>query len=320
MPAAADDESLVADSAPAGARRTSGRPRRGAGGRWFIWVLRGIAWLVLLVIGYRGVAAIVEGTPSATPAAAPTAAPADSFPQTAAEAYALEFGNVYLNFSPAAATRRSDLLAAFLPSNADDQLGWNGAGTQTLQSEQVAGTKILGAHRAVVTLLALVDNNHLIELGVPIYASGGRMIVTGEPALLPAPGRAVPPSSVPGNSDQAVLATLQDQLPPFFRAYASGGPATLNRFLTPGAHVTGLNGAVSLGSVQNITVPFGGATRDITVVVVWHLNSSADGSNSHAVASAPASVEMTYRMTVVRQGSSWYVQSIGTSTQASGPP
>jgi len=39
--------------------------------------LRGIAWLVLLVIGYRGVAAIVEGTPSATPAAAPTAAPAD---------------------------------------------------------------------------------------------------------------------------------------------------------------------------------------------------------------------------------------------------
>src|SRR5262245_14960491 len=33
--------------------------RRGAGGRWLVWVLRAVVWLVLLLIGYRGVDAIV---------------------------------------------------------------------------------------------------------------------------------------------------------------------------------------------------------------------------------------------------------------------
>src|SRR5579859_8077931 len=33
--------------------------RRGAGGRWLVWVLRAVVWVVLLLIGYRGIAAIV---------------------------------------------------------------------------------------------------------------------------------------------------------------------------------------------------------------------------------------------------------------------
>ena len=37
------------------------------------------------------------------------------FPVTTAEAYALEFGHVYLNFSPASAAARSADLASFLP-------------------------------------------------------------------------------------------------------------------------------------------------------------------------------------------------------------
>jgi hypothetical protein len=321
MPRAPDDEALLADPAPKRARRSAAKSRRGAGGRLVIWVLRGVAWLVLLLIGYRGVAAIVMGTPATSPAAGPSASPTSTFPETLAEAYALQFGNVYLNFSPAQATRRSELLASFLPSGTDAQLGWNGAGTQTVENEQVASIKVQGPHHAVVTLLALVDNNHLIELGVPIYAAdGGRMVVSGEPALLPAPRRAVAPESVGGNSDQVAVAALNTQLPPFFRAYADGGQATLDRFLTSGAQVTGLGGAVTYGSIQSITVPFGGATREITVVVVWHVNSSADGASSPPVATAPASLETTYRMTVVRQGTSWYVQSIGTSTQSSGPP
>ncbi|MHB1434391.1 MAG: hypothetical protein ACYCVZ_20025, partial [Streptosporangiaceae bacterium] len=37
------------------------RLRRGAGGRWLVWALRGVAWLVVLLIGYRGVLAIIAG-------------------------------------------------------------------------------------------------------------------------------------------------------------------------------------------------------------------------------------------------------------------
>jgi hypothetical protein len=320
-PRSADDEALLADPAPTRARRSAVKPRRGAGGRWVIWVLRGVAWLVLLVIGYRGIAAIVEGTPVSTRPTAPAVSATSAFPQTQAEAYALQFGNAYLNFSPATANRRARLLAAFVASGGDPQFGWNGAGTQTLQSEQVFSIQVTGAHTAIVTLLAQIDDNKMIELGVPVYApASGRMVVSGEPALLPAPGQATAPQAVAGSSDQAAVAQLTTQLQPFFRAYASGGQATLSRFLTSGAQVTGLGGNVTLGSLQSVTVPFGGATRHITVVVVWQVNSGQTSTGSSAVGAAPASLEMTYHLTVVRQGTSWYVQSIGTSTQSPGPP
>src|SRR5215472_3479485 len=99
---------------------------RGAGGRWLVWVFRVVVWLVLLVVGYRGVTAIVLGqTPSGQSPAA-SRGPASTFPVALAGAYALEFGQVYLNADAAAATQRASELAAFLPPGADPALGWNG--------------------------------------------------------------------------------------------------------------------------------------------------------------------------------------------------
>ena len=171
------------------------RPSRtwgGAGGRWLIWLFRGIAWAVLLLIGYRGVVAIVTGetqSSAATPVA--TGSPASAFPVTQADAYALQFGAVYLNFSPADATQRANALSTFLPSGSDPQLGWNGTGTSQLQSAQVAGTDVRDAHHAVVTLLARV-NGQLMELGVPIYASSGGLVVSGRAGLAARPGQGRP--------------------------------------------------------------------------------------------------------------------------------
>ena len=65
---------------------------------------------------------------------------------------------------------------------ADPDLGWNGAGQLSLQSEQVAGIAVQDPQHAVVTLLALV-NGQLLELGVPVAASGAAVTVSGEPAL-----------------------------------------------------------------------------------------------------------------------------------------
>jgi hypothetical protein len=320
MPPAAGDESLPPDPAPAKSRRPTSRPSRGSGGRWLIWVARGVLWVVLLVIGYRGVTAIIAGPTPATPAATPAGSQsATTFPATLAQAYALEFGNVYLNFSPATAARRAATLAAYLPPGSDDQLGWNGLGTAHLESEQVASVAVRGQHSAIVTLLAEV-NSQMIELGVPVYAAGGKIVISGEPAILPAPGRAALPVPAPVNTDQTTTAALQNQLPPFFRAYASGDQNTLGRFLAPGAQVTGLNGVVTLGSVASVTVPYGGATRDITVVVNWNLSSASSATHSPTTSTATPSLTTTYRMTVVRQGTSWYVQSIGAAAQSPGPP
>jgi hypothetical protein len=316
------------DDAVPGARvpseRAHSRQRRGSGGRWLVWALRAVVWAALLVIGYRGVTAIVERPPAASPVAAlPVSSPSSGFPDSLAEAYALQFGNVYLNYSPAAAAQRAGALSAFLPPGTDAQLGWNGAGSQALQSEQVASITVQDSHHAIVTLLTLI-NGHLMELGVPIYSVGGGLVISGEPALLPAPARVVPSQPPATASDPTTQAALMTQLPAFFQAYASGDQATLGRFLASGAQVTGLGGAVTFSSISQLDVPAGGATRHVMVTVVWQVAGTAGKSpaatKSSPVSSAPAGMEMTYEMTVVRQSGSWNVKAIGASTQAPGPP
>jgi hypothetical protein len=294
-----------------GAQASPSSARRGAGGRWAVWVLRFLLWAVLIVIAVRGVVAIAlnQTTPvksSGTPAAT-APGPSSRFPASLAEAYALQFASVYLNFSQGTAPARAQQLAAYLPPGAGPQFGWNRVGSLTLQSDQVAGIQIRNDQNAVVTLLATV-NGHPMELGVPIYTAGGAMVVSGEPAWLAAPGKATPPTAPAASSDAAAQNQLRAQLPSFFQAYASGDAATMARFLAHGASVTPLGGTLTFSSISSIHAPAGGDTRRITVSVVWQIPGKAG--------SAPAQLQMTYDMTVVSQNANWYVQSI----RASVPP
>ena len=318
----ADDEALPA-SQPFPTPRPVQAHWHGAGGRWLIWIGRTVAWAVILLIGYRGILAIIDGRmspTSPTSASPPVAAGSSQFPVTMAEAYATQFGNVYLNFSPAGAARRSRELAGFLPSGADPQLGWNGVGTQRLLASQVAGVSVTGSHSAVVTLLAQLSSGRMIELGVPIYAANGGMIVSGNPALLPGPSKVMPPAAVHGG-DQATAAVLQRQLPAFFEAFASGDRTTLARYTSPGAQLSGLDGAVTFGAINSVYAPAGGSSRSISVTVTWQLPTLATGNAVQPVGAAPAALQMTYQLTVIRQQGSWDVASIGVSASPlQGPP
>lgn len=313
----AEDEDQMPAASPPSADTGQLAPHwRGAGGRWLVWVGRAVLWAVLLLVGYRGVLAIVGGTTSAAGPAAPVRASTTAgFPLSTADAYAVEFGNVYLSFSPASAAARARALSSFLPPGSDPQLGWNGAGTQRVESDQVASVLVTSPHTAIVTLLARLSSGRLVELGVPVYAANGAMSVSGDPALLPGPGRVVPPSAVQQSSDQATAATLQSQLPAFFQAYAGGDQATLARFAAPGVHLAGLDGAVTFSAIDAIDVPAGGAERQIAVTVTWQLPVTATASRSRGTSALPATLQMTYQMTVVRQGSSWDVAAIGAATQ-----
>ena len=317
----ADYEAGTAELAPgeSSKRRPSGTGWRGAGGRWLVWTFRVVVWVVLLVIGYRGVMAIVlNETPPSNSSPAPTAPATPDFPAQEASAYALQFGQVYLNASPAIASQRASDLASFLPPGASDpQLGWNGGGSLRLQSEQVAGVQVQDAHHATVTLLARV-NGKLMELGVPVYATAGGMVISGEPAWLPAPKTVTPPSPQPVNSDDATQSALMRQLPAFFAAYASGDQSTLGRFLAPGTTLTGLGGSVVYGSVTGVTTPAGGDVRRIVATVVWKIPGQP-GKTTRSGNTA-ANLEMTYALTIVKQHGTWYVQSIAPSTQAGGQP
>jgi hypothetical protein len=323
----AADEAVPAVTEPA--ELTEQRPQqwRGAGGRWLVWTFRVVLWAVLLIIGFRGVTAIVGTSRQSTrnDASGTNTAVADSgFPTGMAEAFALQFGNVYLNFSPATAAQRASELVPFIPVGSDPQFGWNGAGSQQLQSEQVASISVKSANYAVVTLLAQLSSG-LVELGVPVYAAQGGLVVSAEPALLPGPDRATPPSPSSAASDPTAVAALTDQLPGFFRAYASGDQESLGRFLAPGAVVTGLGGVVTFGSISGMEVPSGGPTRRIAVTVIWQFAAQSDktrGKHSQdaSVNDASPGLEMTYEMTVLRQHGSWYVQAIGPSAAEPGGP
>jgi len=302
-----------------GKRPRSGSGWRGAGGRWLVWTFRLVVWAVLLIIGYRGVMAIVlnESPPSKT-APAPAAPATSGFPVQEASAYALQFGQVYLNASPRTASQRAGDLAPFLPTGTpDQQLGWNGGGSLTLQSEQVAGVRVEDAQHAVVTLLARVNGN-MMELGVPVYAAAGGLGISGEPAWLPAPKSVTAPAPPTVNTDNATESELMPQLRAFFAAYASGDQSTLGRFLAQGTSVTGLGGNVLFGSVTGVTVPVGGNVRHIVTTVVWEIPGAA--AKGARPGNTTANLEMTYALTMVRQHGTWYVQNIAPSTQAGGQP
>jgi hypothetical protein len=291
----------------------------GAGGRWLHWPLRVVLWTALLVIAFRGITAIVFSHAAAPQGGGPGAG-GEQFPVSLAEAYATEFGRVYLGFSPQSQGLREQALAAFVPAGvlaAEPNLGWNGAGQLNIQSLQVAGIKVEDPQHAVVTLLALL-NGQLMELGVPVAATGHRrgLVVSGEPAWLPAPPQIPPPVASRG-TDRVAQSQLMNELPAFFQAYASSDSAALNRFLVRGAPVTGLGGAVVFDSISALHVPPGGASRQITVTVIWQL-SEQPGSATGNLGMTPK-LEMAYGMSVVDLHSGkWYVKEIGASTETVG--
>jgi len=294
---------------------------RGAGGRWLLWPLRVVLWTALLVIAFRGITAIVFNQASA-PAGGGTGPQSASgqCPVTLAEAYAAEFGRVYLSFSPQNQGQREQALAAFVPASlsaANPNLGWNGTGQLNLQAVQVAGITVQDPRHAVVTLLALV-NGQLLQLGVPVAASGGGVVVSGEPAWLSGPPQiALRPAAAPRGSDQVAQSQLMNELPAFFQAYANGDSVTLNKFAVRGVSLTGLGGAVTFDSISALHVPPGGATRQITVTVIWQLPEQP-GSASGNLGMA-SKLEVTYGMSVVDlQSGKWYVKEIGASTEAVG--
>ncbi|HWF78978.1 MAG TPA: conjugal transfer protein [Streptosporangiaceae bacterium] len=327
---ASEDTGYEAGEAVDQPQRTAGR---GAGGRWLVWVLRAVVWVVLLLIGYRGIAAIVtsyEGRPGSAGGAGAAGAgqSAGGFPVTLASAFALEFGQVYLNFSPATAAQRASQLAQFLPAGTDPRLGWNGSGSQTVQSLQPAGVDVRSAQSAVVSLLALA-NGRLIELSVPVYYAGGGLVVSGQPALTAPPAAVVPPAGPKVTQDGPARQTLSRLLPAFFRAYASGSSSQLAAFAAPGTRLSGLGGEVSLGSIVDVSVPTtvgaakngavgNGAVRNVTVTVAW-LPVSTPSAGPPTSAGGRAQIDMTYAMTVVQRAGRWYVSSIGASTALAGP-
>jgi hypothetical protein len=274
-----------------------------------VWPMRIVLWAAILVVLFRGIEAIAfNETPASSNGSATTTS--TQFPTALAEAFVMQFGRVYFNFDQTnAAARQQELGQFMLPSTLNTQstqFGFSGPATMQLQSESIAGIDVRSPQSAVVTLL-VTENDRLMEFGVPVFAASGGIVISGLPALLPAPPLVNLPQPQQAQADSQAAGQLQAQLPAFFGAYANGNAAELSRYLAAGASVTGLGGQVTFGSIASLYVPTGGATRGITVTVNWLLAGQQGGFAT------------TYAMSVVDlQGGKWYVEDIRASTQPMG--
>jgi hypothetical protein len=285
--------------------------RGGSGGRWMIYVGRAILWAVLLVVLVNGVRAPFQRFTSKPSGTTTTDSPSKpQFPQAAASSYALSFANVYLNYDPAQAIAadRQRQLAQFLSPSIDAQLGWDGTGKSVLQSAQVASVTAQDVNHAIVTLLVQA-NGRLFQLAVPVYAKDGALAVSGRPAMLAAPPRAAVPAANE-DRDSALETELQDPLSGFFKAYAAGDTAALQRYSDP--PVAGLGGAVGFSQLKEIIAPNGGVgSRTVNATVVWQVSPAQSKATG-------GTLEQTYQLTMVKKDGNWFVKDIRGSTLPAG--
>lgn len=298
-----------------------GTPRRGrwagGGGRWLIWLGRAVLWAVIVVIVVNGVRAPFERlTQGDAPAGTAATSSDQGFPVTGAASFAIQFAAVYLNFDVNNPQQRAERLAPFLPEGATDQFGWNGLGRMQAGAIQLSHVEVVDANNAVVNLMVQSGGRRMI-FSVPIYAADGSFVVSERPALLPAPRAADLPAGPTPESDNAAKNELLPQLEGFFEAYAAGDAQQLQRYVAAGADLEGFNGTFTLVELKDVQVPPGGATREVTAVVVWGVpneQTTPTPDPSTVPATDPATqvgaLEQAYRLTVEKQGDKWFVKDI----------
>jgi hypothetical protein len=264
-----------------------------------------VLWALIIVIVVNGVRAPFERfTEDGSAAPSTSGQPSrPHFPTSAASAFALQFGDVYLNYDQQSAADRERRLQPFLPEGTVGQFGWNGIGALQIRSVQVADVEVRDDHNAVVTLLARTDDRWL-SLAVPVYAKDGAMVVSARPALLPPPPKATPPQSGIGERDTALEDELRTALlGSFFQAYAASDTVSLARF-SDGAPITGLGRSVTFVRLADVVAPRGPADRrTVTVTVTWRMPGQDAGA-------AAAELDQTYELTVVKKAGTWNVKDI----------
>ncbi|WP_236003813.1 conjugal transfer protein [Nonomuraea antri] len=231
-------------------------------------------------------------------------------------AFAAQFAGVYLNFNPTDAQSRSGKLAAFLAEGMDQQMWWDGFGKMAAVAIQPYDLQASDSRNAVISV-AFQTGARRLMLSVPIYYSGDeggrRFVVSGRPAILPAPAPADLPVLAKPETDDVAAGELRTQLSDFFKNYASGETSGLQRYVAPGKSVQSLGGAFVFKELKEVVVPVGGATREIQAVVVWEVPTGAAppaDPNATDPSAVAGTLVQAYHLTVEKQGDKWYVADI----------
>lgn len=284
-------------------REGSGRARR---------VGKVVLWGVVGLMAAGGVrAAFFPPTPTVVHDKSPAVdeAAADDVPGDDAQQVAARYARSYLTWSAASPKARGEELARDLPKGADTEAGWDGNGSQ-LVAQTIPGTVTQTApHQARVVVDARVSSTqgsgkkartvsswHRLE--IPVAGSDGRVLVTGEPALV---GLRTPvdwKASDEPSPDNDFSRKTRTSILAFFKAWAAG---TEDQATAPGAAIAPLGDGLTFRALDSWAAPKGsGGHRTGIAEVRWEM--------------AGAVLRQTYRITlaeVTASGASrWQVRQV----------
>ncbi|MGH9187356.1 MAG: conjugal transfer protein, partial [Acidimicrobiales bacterium] len=206
----------------------------------------------------------------------------------------------YLSVDETAPEARRQALASYLADGVDLDGGWDGRGVQAVLEAVPMSITATDEDRPVVSVAARLAGGRWINLAVPLASDGNGFAVTGLPALIPAPAAASGLNAGELEEDPDLTGQLRSTVESFFRAYGSGSPAELDRWLAPGERLEGLGGAFELDALDRLAV--------------------AEDDDDHAIARATVrwtdaatgiALGSTYDLTLVQQEGRWYVERLG---------
>ncbi|WP_328480713.1 conjugal transfer protein [Streptomyces sp. NBC_00377] len=283
----------------------------------------------VFALGSCGVMGLVIGKSSGTTTAGLDASDATryrltEFPTEQAAAFAEQYAQLCMTFSPDTSTARRTDLARYASSGVDPDCGWSGEGTSKAVSVTWDGTaeKLpeFGDHGRYIGVQVRTDDGTLTTLTVPVYvqnlATGEGMRVSGDVGQMPLPAAADVPEVDQG--DEVVDDTLSTQLqkevlPGYFEAWGASNATAMARFLTPDATLTattGLAGRLTGPQIGTVVALVPASAQDSKPYTydagqAVQVRVAVDWTDSKGVA-----VRRAYRMTIVNTAQGWFVKDV----------
>ncbi|MFD3422038.1 conjugal transfer protein [Streptomyces decoyicus] len=255
-------------------------------------------WLVIALLAFAGIRAILwppQQHHTEPKTDAHTQAQHDDVPEAAAQQVASRFARSYLTWSKDDPQAREKELKRDLPKGSDTKTGWNGEGTQLVAQTIPGEVSQTRPHQARVLVDVRVSAttgagkkartvSSWRALEVPVAESGGRVLVTGQPALVgleqPAHWNGAPDPE----ADTDLTASTRETVTDFLKAWAAG---TQDQTTAPGATIAPLGSGITLHALDNWAVHTGsGSHRTGTATVRWEI--------------ADAQLQQTYRITLAQ--------------------
>jgi hypothetical protein len=287
---------------------TTGRELAARVGRIVLWLLVGM----LLV---RGALSLGGDRGDARPLRVPARAAA-VWPDDAARGFAVQFVSAYLTHTPGDGGDEARAVAGFASGEVANELVPRfdeRSPRQVVRSAVVAGSVLIAADRALVTVAATVATSRVSTrlVTVPVARdAGGGLVVYDLPSLAPVPARAVaarPEEEALVGSERA---PITDVLTRFFRAYLAGDAGGLEYPISPGTRMRAATGGFELVEVMSIAAAANrGLGRDRLVLVTVQARDVA----SHAI------YTLGFRVRLVRRDR-WYVAAVNGPATAGGRP